>query len=101
MKGLFWEESTNFKISDSNIKGLRMKIKNVSFLVTVILGIISAGCLVLSYQIGTEIWNGQGDRLMQWTMLRISLWPMAAFHVVFFINATILLSKWQKDSKRP
>lgn len=76
-----------------------MKTKNVSFLVTVILGIISAGCLVLSYQVGTDIWNGQGDRLVQWEMLRFSFWPMAAFHVIFFVNATILLNNWRKESK--
>ena len=74
-----------------------MKSKNISFLITVILGIISAGCLVLSYQVGSDIWNGQGDRLVQWELLRISFWPMAVFHVIFFINATILLSKGRKD----
>ena len=66
---------------------------------TVILGIISAGCLVLSYQVGTDIWNGQGDRLVQWEILRISFWPIAAFHAIFFVNATILLSNRRKDSK--
>ena len=86
--------------AEEGFKGLTMESKKVCFLFNVVLGIISSGCLVLCYQAGQDIWNGRGDRLMQWELLRVGFWPMVAFHAIFFVNATIILVGWQKGSKK-
>jgi len=78
------------------IKGVVMENKRTYFLFTVVLGLVSAGCVVLCYLACKYIWFDQGDRLMQWKLLKLGLWPIVIFHAVFFINATTIMSGWRK-----
>jgi hypothetical protein len=75
-----------------------MENKRTYFLFTVLLGLISAGCVVLCYLACKYIWLDQGDRLMQWKLLKLGLWPIVIFHAAFFINATTIMSRWRKHS---
>jgi hypothetical protein len=74
-----------------------MSSKQKLFLATVVLGLISFGTLVLCFLAGRQIRPDSADvyaaqrRIILW-----GFWPVALFHLVFFISATKTMMKWKK-----
>jgi len=85
-----------------------MKIKQVVFVITLILGVISFGCMVLCYLAGSDIWRQLGcpnfmrsgeATVLEWQILGFGFWPIFAFHVVFLINAIMVMLGWSQDRR--
>ena len=74
-----------------------MSFKQKFFLGTVVLGLISFGTLVLCFLAGRQIRLDSSDvYAAQWRILLLGFWPVALFHLVFFISATKTMMKWKK-----
>lgn len=73
-----------------------MSSKQKLFLATVVLGLISFGTLVLCFLAGREIHPDSADYAGQWRIILWGFWPVALFHLVFFISATKTMMKWKK-----
>ena len=85
-----------------------MKSRQISFLVTVIIGLISFGCLVAIFLAGNDIWHdlgghnfwsGQGSSPFEWRVLTVAYWPVFIFHIIFFIAATVIMVGWKNRKK--
>ena len=74
-----------------------MSSKQKLLLATVVLGLISFGTLVLCFLAGREIRLDSADVYSgQWRIILLGFWPVALFHLVFFISATKTMMKWKK-----
>ncbi len=74
-----------------------MSSKQKLFLATVVLGLISFGTLVLCFLAGSQIRQDSADVYAgQWRIILWGFWPVALFHLVFFISATKTMMKWKK-----
>ena len=80
----------------------------VWFIVTVILGLVSFGSLIICYLAGTDIWHesgspdfwhGEGPSALEWRTLASGFWPICVFHIAFFIAATATIATWKKKEK--
>ncbi len=74
-----------------------MSSKQKFYLGTVVLGLISFGTLVLCFLAGRQIRLDSADVYAgQWRIILWGFWPVALFHLVFFIGATKTMMKWKK-----
>jgi len=78
-------------------EGFSMSSKQKLFLGTVVLGLLSFGTLVLCFLAGRQIRPDSTDVYPgQWRVILWGFWPVALFHLVFFISATKTMMKWKK-----
>lgn len=74
-----------------------MSSKQKLFLATVVLGLLSFGTLVLCFLAAGHIrLNSEDVHNGKWRIILLGFWPIALFHMVFFINATKTMMKWKK-----
>lgn len=74
-----------------------MNSKQKLFLATVVLGLISFGTLVLCFLAARQIHLESPDvHAGRWRILLWGFWPVALFHLIFFIGATKSMMKWKK-----
>ena len=79
--------------------------RRMGFLVVVAIGLISFCSLVACFLAATDIWHelgspdfwsGEGVAALEWRVLARCWWAVAAFHVAFFIAATVTMAGWKK-----
>ena len=79
--------------------------KRVGILVVVVSGLISFGTLIACFLAGADIWHelgspnfwrGEGFAALEWRVLGIGWWIIAAFHIAFFVTATVVMARWKK-----
>ncbi len=93
--------------------------KRTAFVITLVLGVISFGCLagyflalhdIYHDYASPETWRSAGLRipewfpewrfcLGEWGLVSFGYWPMFAFHLVFFVTATLIMVDWHKESR--
>ena len=93
--------------------------KRIACIITLVLGVISFGCLtgyflalhdIYHDYASPETWRSENLHIPEWLpewrscpgewrLVGFGYWPMFVFHLVFFVTAALVIVDWYKESR--
>ena len=67
------------------------------FIATIVVGILSLVAFVLERLALTDIFHGEPDASLEWTVVNAALLPIVLFHVLGLVSAAIGLRHFRKN----